>query len=81
MSADGQTKVVQRYQVSSSIGNGMYEEYRYAALGRHALRSRKTATPPPGGGPLTSLRTVAAGNPCASSISRWIWDGAQLLPA
>ncbi len=80
LSADGQTKVVQRYQVNSNIGNGVYEEYRYDALGRRVLmRSRKTPTPPPGGGTLASLCTVVTGNPCASAISRWVWDGAQLL--
>ncbi len=80
LSADGQTKVVQRYQVNSSVGNGVFEEYRYDALGRRVLmRSRKTPTPPPGGGTLASLCTVVTGNPCVSAISRWVWDGAQLL--
>ncbi len=80
LSADGQTRVVQRYQVNSNIGNGVFEEYRYDALGRRVqMRSRKTPTPPPGGGLLATLCTVVTGNPCASSISRWVWDGAQLL--
>ncbi|MGQ0639902.1 MAG: RHS repeat-associated core domain-containing protein, partial [Gemmatimonadaceae bacterium] len=74
---DGKTHVVQRYQVNSTISNGAYEEYRYDALGRRVLmRTRKTTTPPAGGGLLAAL---CGTGPCASSISRWIWDGAQLL--
>lgn len=76
-SADGQTRVVQRYQQSDSVLNGAYEEYRYDALGRRVLlRTRKTTTPPPGGGLLAALCNLG---PCASAISRWVWDGAQLL--
>lgn len=74
-SADGQTRVVQRYQVNITVNDGAYEEYRYDALGRRVLmRTRKTTSPPATGG--TALCTVG---PCASAISRWVWDGAQLL--
>ena len=74
---DGKTHVVQRYQVNGTVSNGAYEEYRYDALGRRVLmRTRKTTTPPPGGGTLAALCTIG---PYASAISRWVWDGAQLL--
>ncbi len=76
-SADGQTRVVQRYHVNPTSHDGVYEEYRYDALGRRVLlRSRKPTSPPAGGGTLSALCTAV---PCASAISRWIWDGAQLV--
>lgn len=75
LSADGQTKAVQRYLVRNNTQlDGTYEEYRHDALGRRVLlRTRKPNTPPAAGG------TGLCNTTCTGAISRWVWDGAQLL--
>ena len=50
---------------SPGEGTGLFEEYRYDALGRRVL--------------VRSRRVSSCGSPCEAYVQRTVWDGAQVL--
>ncbi len=68
--ADDKLRVYQQYEQSAGSGwrgTGTYEEHRYDALGRRVLSRAREDDP------------ALCAEDCVSAITRYVWDGDQLL--
>jgi RHS repeat-associated protein len=79
-SATGQLRAVQRYRLlGAGSGNGVFEEYRYDALGRRVLVISRHGTP---AAALCAPASVCAGlctTGCVESVTRAVWDGSAIV--
>jgi RHS repeat-associated protein len=79
-SATGQLRAVQRYRlIGAGTVNGVFEEYRYDALGRRVLVISRHGTPAAALCSPAITCAILCNTGCVESVTRAMWDGSAIV--